>query len=103
MSNEETVERVLSRALTNVMNYPADVRARLLGADMSKVIEAATKAVMESGAVEKVDVMTDRPSVGRVELIVNSERNRIIYGAYGVATALQDGGETLKIFVRKDL
>lgn len=103
MINEEKVRAALTGVLANVMNYPKGAGYTLLGRDMSGVIDKATKAVMESGAVEKVDVMTDRPSVGRVELIVNSERNRIIYGAYGVATALQDGGETLKIFVRKDL
>jgi len=52
--------------------------------------------------VEKVDVMVQRPQVSRVELIVNSQREKVIYGATGVSTALQDGGQTLKVFLTKD-
>lgn len=101
MTNEEKVRRALSHVLTNVMNYPDDVQARLLGADMSKVIDKATKAVMESGAVETVDDLFGRPQVDRVEVIDATGRAYINMGAVDVVTSLQDSGRTLKVFLRE--
>lgn len=101
MNNETTVKAALTGALANVMNYPEGVSHVLLGRDMSKVIEAATKAVMESGAVETVDDIFGRPQVDRVEVIDATGRAYINMGAVDVATSLQDSGRTLKIFLRE--
>lgn len=101
MTNQETIMRALARVLTNVGNYPGgtDVHARLLGMDMSKLIGEATEAVMKTGLVEEVDKVAEKPLVTRVELIVNSQREKVIYDATGVSTALQDDGRTLKVFL----
>jgi hypothetical protein len=99
VNNEQAIKQAISVVLSNVGNYPRDVQARLLGANLSKVIGEATEAVMKTGLVEQVDKVAEKPDVTRVELIVNSQRDRIIYGATGVATALQDEGKTLKVFL----
>lgn len=46
--------------------------------------------------------LQEHKDVTRVELIVNSQRDRVIYGASEVATALQDDGRTLKVFMKHD-
>lgn len=96
--SEQTIKVVLSHVLTNVANYPADVQARLLGADLSKVIGEATEAVMKTGLVEEVEKLVERPQVSRVEVIDDRGRAYVAYGR-GVSTALQDGGKTLKVFM----
>lgn len=101
MTNEQILKSTLAGVLTNVLNYPEDVQARLLGADMSKVIDEAVATVLAAGVVERLDALHFRPDVDRVELIVNSERVKVIYGATAVETALQDEGRTLKIFLKE--
>jgi hypothetical protein len=102
-SNETKIKVALSHALTNVSNYPDDVQARLLGADLSKVIDAAVKAVLDSGAVETDGDLYGRPLVDRVEVIDPSGRAYVNMDAVDVVTALQDRGRTLKIFVGEKL
>lgn len=102
MKNEDKVRIALGRVLTNVLNYPDDVQARLLGARLDKVIDAAVEAVLSTGAVECVDVLSQKPQVSRVELIINSQRDRVLYGVTEVSTALQDDGRTLKVFLLKE-
>lgn len=99
MTNEEKVRAALARVLTSLNNYPFEAQGQLWGRDLSKVIDKATAAVMESGTVEKPYEPLARAQVTRVELIVDSQRDRVIYGAENVSTALQDDGRTLKVFL----
>lgn len=103
MSNEETVKRALTRVLTNLGNYPFEAQGQLWGRDLSKVIGEATEAVMVSGAVETVDDLFMKPLVTRVEVIDGTGRAYVNMNATEVVTALQDGGKTLKIFLREGL
>ncbi len=63
---EETLKSTLANVLTNVSNYPDDVQARLLGANLSKIIDAAVEAVLATGLIERrtvtetFDQMVDR-------------------------------------------
>lgn len=101
MSNKERDVRIaLSRALCSVTNYPAGIDFRLLGMDLSKLVDAATQAVMDSGAVEVVDDLMGRPDVNRVEVVDGLGRAYVNMDACEVVTSLQDGGKTLKIFLR---
>lgn len=102
MTNEEKVRRELARVLTNLSNYPFEAQGQLWGRDLSGVIDKATEAVMASGVVEKENVLLHRPLVSRVELIVNYQREKVMYGVHKVYTALQDEERTLKLFVTKD-
>lgn len=99
MTNEEKVRAALTKVLCNVMNYPGTSGAQLWGRDLSKVIDKATAAVMESGTVEAVDDLYARPLVNRVEVIDASGRIYVNMDATEVVTALQDSGKTLKVFV----
>ncbi len=99
MSNEQILKVALSRVLTNVSNYPDDVQARLLGARLDKVIDAALAAVLEAAVVEQADALVARPLVDRVEVIDNRGRAYTNYWVKDVSTSLQDNGRTLKIFV----
>lgn len=101
MSNKEQEVRVaLSRVLTNIENYPKDVQARLWGASLSKVIDAATDAIMRSGTVEIEDRLYFKPDVTRVEVIDSTGRAYTNYAAENVMTSLQDDGMTLKVFIK---
>lgn len=102
MTNEDKVRVALGAVLTNVFNYPEDVQARLLGASLTMVIDAATEAVIGSGAVETVDSLFGRPCVDRVEVIDASGRSYVNMDARDVVSSLQDGGKTLKVFVGWD-
>lgn len=98
--NEQVLRSALAKVLTNANVYPPGLVHRVLGADMSNVIERAVEAVLETGLIEKVNTVHERPLVDRVEVIDSRGR---VYAAYGVteaATALQDGGKTLKVFLQ---
>lgn len=103
MANEEKVRLALGGVLTNLSNYPLDVQGQLWGRSMSEVIDKAVEAVMESGVVEKVDTMHEKPLVNRVEVIDPWGRAYVNMDAVDVGTALQDGGKTLKVFVGERL
>jgi hypothetical protein len=102
-SNETKIKVALSHVLTNVSNYPDDVQARLLGARLDKVIDAAVEAVLSSGAVEPVNALYARPLVDRVEVIDSSGRMYVNMDAGNVVSSLQDGGKTFKVFVGEKL
>lgn len=99
MTNEEKVRQALAGVLTNLSNYPLEVQGQLWGRSMSEVIDKAVEAVMAAEVVEKPYEPLARAQVTRVELIVDSQRDRVIYGAENVSTALQDDGRTLKVFL----
>lgn len=99
MNNEQLLRNAISWAISNVSNYPEDVRARLLGANLSRVIDAVTANVMSTGLVEAEENLIQRPQVNRVEVIDGTGRAYVNMGATDVCTSLQDGGRTLKIFM----
>jgi hypothetical protein len=98
MSDTKLKEAILS-VLANVSNYPPEIQAKMRGADVANLTEKTFRAIKETGLVEEADKLSVKPDVTRVELIVNATRDRVIYGARDVSTALQDEGRTLKVFL----
>lgn len=93
------LRNALTNVLTNAMVYPEGVRHHVLGRNMTNVIDVAAEAVLNSGLIEKVNAVYDRPLVDRVEVIDNRGRAYTNYWVKDVSTSLQDNGRTLKIFV----
>lgn len=99
LSNEERIRAALSVVLTNAMIYPSGVAHRVLGADMSNVIDRAVEAVVNLGLTEEADSLYAQPLVDRVEVIDETGRAYVSVGLTEVVTSLQDGGKTLNVFV----
>lgn len=98
-----TLRHAVANVLTNAGVYPTGVAHRVLGADMSNVIDRVVEAVMNLGLTEDVDALYARPLVDRVEVIDWTGRVYVGVGLGDVVTSVQDSGKTLKIFVGEPL
>jgi len=100
---EIRLRNALANVLKNAMTYPEGVAHTILGRDMSNVIDVAVQAVLNTGLIEKVGTVHERPLVDRVEVIDSRGRAYSNYNASEVGTSLQDGGKTLKVFLQNGI
>ena len=100
---EIRLRNALANVLTNAMTYPEGVAHTILGRDMSNVIDVSVRAVLNTGLIEKVGTVHERPLVDRVEVIDSRGRAYSNYNASEVGTSLQDGGKTLKVFLQNGI
>jgi hypothetical protein len=96
---EIRLRNALTKVLANAMVYPEGVAHAVLGRDMSNVVERAVEAVLNTGLIEEVHTLHERPLVDRVEVIDGNGRAYTNNWVKDVSTSLQDQGRTLKVFV----
>ena len=94
MNNEQKIRQAVATVVLNAQNHP------LGSVNLTDLITQVTQSVIGTGLVVLDNMITEFPKVTRVELIDNSGRAYIKYGASEVGTSLQDDGHTLKLFLR---
>jgi hypothetical protein len=100
---EKALENAIANVLTNAVNYPEGLRAYVLGANLRGLIDTTKEAVVNTGLyIIDDEYMLAHEKVTRVELITGVDRAYVKYGVGDVITALQDGGRTLKLFLKEN-
>ena len=100
---EKVLEHAIANVLTDAANYPKALRPHVLGENLRGLIDSTKEAVVNTGLyIIDDEYMLAHEKVTRVELITGADRRYVGYGVGDVITALQDGGRTLKLFLKEN-